>query len=73
MFYNPSYFRADNNCPVEQVTWDNAQEFCGKLSEKTGKSYQLPSEVQWVYPCQAGSTPEWNFPYDIDAGQEYGW
>ena len=54
MFYNPSYFRGDSNHPVEQVTWDNAQEFCGKLSEKTGKSYQLPSEVQWVYAHKEG-------------------
>jgi len=61
MFYNPSYFRGDSNHPVEQVTWDNAQEFCGKLSEKTGKSYQLPSEVQWVYSCKAGSTTSWYF------------
>jgi formylglycine-generating enzyme required for sulfatase activity len=56
MFYNPSYFRGDSNHPVEQVTWDNAQEFCGKLSEKTGKSYQLPSEVQWVYALNGEST-----------------
>ena len=64
MFYNPSYFRGDSNHPVEQVTWDNAQEFCGKLSEKTGKSYQLPSEVQWVYALNGESTT--NYMYNID-------
>lgn len=73
MFYNPSYFRGDNNCPVEQVTWDNAQEFCGKLSEKTGKSYQLPSEVQWVYACKAGTTTKWYFGDDNKESGEYAW
>ncbi|MFM7877507.1 MAG: formylglycine-generating enzyme family protein, partial [Microcystis panniformis] len=73
MYYNPSYFRGDGNCPVEQVTWDNAQEFCGKLSEKTGKSYRLPSEVQWVYSCKAGSTTRGYFGEDaVDFG-EYAW
>lgn len=73
MYYNPSYFRGDGNCPVEQVTWDNAQEFCGKLSEKTGKSYRLPSEVQWVYSCKAGSTTGGYFGEDaVDFG-EYAW
>ncbi len=73
MFYNPSYFRGDSNHPVEQVTWDNAQEFCGKLSEKTGKSYQLPSEVQWIYSCKAGSTTRWCFGDSAEKLGEYAW
>jgi len=73
LIYNPSYFRKDSNCPVEQVTWDNAQEFCGKLSEKTGKSYQLPSEVQWVYSCKAGSTTRRYFGDCAEELGEYAW
>ena len=73
MFYNPSYFRGDSNHPVEQVTWDNAQEFCGKLSEKTGKSYRLPSEVQWIYSCKAGSTTRWCFGDSAEKLGEYAW
>ncbi|MDB9434626.1 formylglycine-generating enzyme family protein [Microcystis aeruginosa] len=52
MFFNPSYFIGDNY-PVEQVTWDNAQEFCGRLSEKVGRNYSLPSINQWDYAYSA--------------------
>ncbi len=39
--------------PVERVLWNDAQEFCKKLSERTRKLYQLPSEAQWEYACRA--------------------
>ena len=46
--------------PVENVSWDEAVEFCRKLSEMprekaAGQTYQLPSEAQWEYACRAGS------------------
>jgi formylglycine-generating enzyme required for sulfatase activity len=54
---NPSYFKGDNR-PVEQVSWDDAIEFCARLSKKTEKTYRLPSEAEWEYACRAGtSTP----------------
>ncbi|MFM7885851.1 MAG: formylglycine-generating enzyme family protein, partial [Pseudanabaena sp.] len=54
---DPSRFKGDNR-PVEKVSWDDAQEFCQRLSAKTGKDYRLPSEAQWEYACRAGtSTP----------------
>jgi EgtB-related family protein len=43
---NPAYFKG-NNRPVEKVSWNNAVEFCKKLSQKTGKTYRLPSEAEW--------------------------
>jgi formylglycine-generating enzyme required for sulfatase activity len=44
--------------PVEQVSWEDAMEFCRRLSQRTGRHYTLPSEAQWEYACQAGkSTP----------------
>jgi eukaryotic-like serine/threonine-protein kinase len=52
---NPSKFKGDNR-PVERVDWNQAKEFCRKLSIKTGKVYTLPSESQWEYACRAGST-----------------
>ncbi|MGD1808538.1 SUMF1/EgtB/PvdO family nonheme iron enzyme [Dapis sp. BLCC M126] len=54
---NPSRFKGANR-PVERVNWNDATEFCQKLSDITGKKYSLPSESQWEYACRARtSTP----------------
>ncbi|OLP18380.1 hypothetical protein BST81_11010 [Leptolyngbya sp. 'hensonii'] len=57
---DPSSFKGDHR-PVEQVSWEDAQEFCQRLSAKTGKAYRLPSEAQWEYACRAGSTTPFHF------------
>ncbi|MEI6332472.1 MAG: formylglycine-generating enzyme family protein [Pseudanabaena sp. ELA645] len=57
---NPSYFKDKPDSPsrpVEQVSWEDAQEFCKKLSELTGREYKLPSEAQWEYACRAMPSP----------------
>ncbi|MDP1613795.1 MAG: SUMF1/EgtB/PvdO family nonheme iron enzyme [Sulfuritalea sp.] len=52
---NPSHFSGCGDaCPVDKVSWDDAQAFVKKLSEKTGKRYRLPSEAEWEYACRAG-------------------
>ena len=51
---NPSLYTGDNR-PVENVSWENAQEFCNKLSELTGKRYILPTEAQWEYAARGGN------------------
>ncbi len=56
---NPSFFKNCNNCPVESVSWDDAQAFVRKLSEKTGQTYRLPSEAEWEYAARAGSTTQY--------------
>ena len=61
---NPSYFKGDNR-PVERVSWNNAVEFCEKLSQKTGKKYRLPSEAEWEYACRAGTTTPFYFGESI--------
>ncbi|NEN89935.1 MAG: SUMF1/EgtB/PvdO family nonheme iron enzyme [Okeania sp. SIO3H1] len=54
---NPSRFKGASR-PVENVSWNDATDFCQKLSQITGKKYSLPSESQWEYACRAGtSTP----------------
>jgi formylglycine-generating enzyme required for sulfatase activity len=50
-----------DNRPVEQVTWDDANEFCNRLSQRTGRHYSLPSEAQWEYACRAGSATPFHF------------
>lgn len=57
---NPSYFTScGDDCPVEQVSWDDVQMYIKKLNAKTGKQYRLPSEAEWEYACRAGSQQEY--------------
>ena len=57
---DPAHFKG-NNRPVERVSWDDAQEFCQRLSRKTEKVYRLPTEAQWEYACRAGTTTPFYF------------
>jgi formylglycine-generating enzyme required for sulfatase activity len=50
----PSFFKGDD-LPVEQVNWDDAVEFCLRLSQATGKAYRLPTEAEWEYACRANT------------------
>jgi formylglycine-generating enzyme required for sulfatase activity len=56
---NPSHFKGERN-PVECVSWNDALEFCKKLSEKTGQTVRLPTEAEWEYACRAGTTTPFN-------------
>ncbi|MBW4616961.1 MAG: SUMF1/EgtB/PvdO family nonheme iron enzyme [Desmonostoc vinosum HA7617-LM4] len=57
---DPSYFKGANR-PVEKVSWNDAVEFCARLSQKTGKTYRLPTEAEWEYACRAGTTTPFYF------------
>ena len=57
---NPSFFKGSNR-PVECVSWNDAVKFCEKLSQRTGKTYRLPSEAEWEYACRAGTTTPFHF------------
>lgn len=54
---NPSYFvGAGPNAPVEQVSWDDCQEFIRRLNVKAGQQqYRIPTEAEWEYACRAGT------------------
>ena len=51
---NPSDFKGDN-LPVEQVSWDDCQEFISKLNRITGKTFRLPTEAEWEYAARGGN------------------
>lgn len=65
---NPSEFHnCGDNCPVENVSWNEAKEFIKKLNARTGKQYRLPSEQEWAYACQAGVNSEYCGSDNIDS------
>lgn len=57
---NPASFKGEKR-PVENVTWNDAVEFCAELSKQTGRTYCLPSEAEWEYACRAGTTTPFYF------------
>jgi formylglycine-generating enzyme required for sulfatase activity len=70
---NPSNFKDDPKNPVEEISWDNAQAFCKKLNQLTGKKYRLPTEAEWEYACRAGTQTRYYFEDDAAKLGEYAW
>lgn len=81
---NPSCYQGalvgnqNADLPVENVSWDDAVEFCKKLSElpeekKAGLVYRLPTEAQWEYACRAGSKTIYSFDDEEGLLPVYGW
>lgn len=51
---NPSWFKGDN-LPVDQVSWNDCQQFIAKLNVLTGQKFRLPTEAEWEYACRGGN------------------
>jgi formylglycine-generating enzyme required for sulfatase activity/tRNA A-37 threonylcarbamoyl transferase component Bud32 len=57
---NPGAFKGEANLPVEQVSWDDVQEFILRMNaRKDGYVYRLPTEAEWEYACRAGTTGDY--------------
>jgi formylglycine-generating enzyme required for sulfatase activity len=74
---NPSEFKGDGR-PVEQVNWEEAVDFCRRLSDlaeekAAGRVYRLPAEAEWEYACRAGSKSAYYFNDDPEELADYGW
>jgi formylglycine-generating enzyme required for sulfatase activity/tRNA A-37 threonylcarbamoyl transferase component Bud32 len=70
---NPSRFKNNLQNPVEKVSWNDAQAFCRKLSQITGKTYRLPTEAEWEYACRAWTTTRYYFGDDASQLGDYAW
>lgn len=57
---NPSTFKG-KDLPVDSVDWNEANAFCRKLSQMTGRRYRLPTEAEWEYACRATTTTAFHF------------
>jgi formylglycine-generating enzyme required for sulfatase activity len=67
---NPSYFEdCGLNCPVESVSWNDAQEFVRRLNQRTGQNYRLPSEAEWEYAARAGTTTSYSWGDRFDGNR----
>ncbi len=72
MGYNPTHSK-DADKPVENVSWNEAVDFCDKLSEQEGHQYRLPTEAEWEYACRAGTTTAYSFGEDASRLDRYAW
>ncbi|MDF7821830.1 SUMF1/EgtB/PvdO family nonheme iron enzyme [Runella sp. MFBS21] len=69
---NPSSFKDCADCPVENVSWEDIQEFLKKLNARTGGKYRLPTEAEWEYAAGGGSGTRTRFGNGrdvLDAGE----
>jgi len=76
--FNGPQFKHAKDLPVETVTWEDAIEFCRKLSalpeeKAAGRAYRLPTEAEWEYACRAGTTTKFSFGDDKSKLDECAW
>jgi sulfatase modifying factor 1 len=64
------YFNCKTH-PADRINWDEAAEFCKKLSAQTGRTVSLPAQAQWEYACRAGTDTRFYFGDDDKEMRKY--
>ena len=68
-----TYVKAGSDYAASYLSWEDAVEFCERLSAKEGKTYRLPTEAEWEYACRAGSRTAYSFGDDSSDLGPYAW
>ena len=67
------YVKRGDDYPATSVDWDDAVEFCKKLSLRERRKYRLPTEAEWEYACRAGTETRFSFGNDTKRLGDYAW
>ncbi len=72
---NPSQFQhCGDNCPVDNVSWHDAQAYIEKLNKTTGRQYRLPTEAEWEYAARdRGKAMKWAGTNDASKLSKFAW
>jgi len=72
MWGNSSEFDGCSRCPVENVSWNDVQDFIEELNMMTGKGYRLPTEAEWEYAARGGERFKYSGSNNLDRVSWYG-
>lgn len=67
------YFKAGDDYAANYVSWNDAQEFVRKLSQRDSETYRLPTEAEWEWSCRAGTASRWSFGESEADATRYEW
>jgi formylglycine-generating enzyme required for sulfatase activity len=70
---NPSCYPGDDTRPVENISWEDVQEFIARINRQSGQKIRLPYDFEWEFACRSGSLGNWCFGDDEDKLPEYAW
>ena len=68
-----TYVKEGSDYAASYVDWQDAWEFCKKLSSKEGVPYRLPTEAEWEYACRGETTTVYHFGDDASRLGDYAW